>query len=171
MAMQPIFLTGVCDWAQVTQPNTTFDVHAWEIDIRTDEEMETLLTSIGVVIRNKPENKRQNGDESGNFVKCKRKCVASNGPRKAPSIVDSQNTPWDTKSIGNGSKVIVKAIPYEWNFGGKAGVGLDLDRVQVIDLVPYGDEGFSVVEGGYINPEATQAFQETVTDSDIPFGN
>ncbi len=35
---------------------------------------------------------------------------------------------------------------YDWNYAGKSGVGLDLQAVQVIDLIPYGEE-FDKVDG------------------------
>ena len=41
------------------------------------------------------------------------------------------------KIVGNGSKVKVMYKPYEWNFKGKKGIGLDLQAVQVMDLVEY----------------------------------
>ena len=38
--------------------------------------------------------------------------------------------------------------PYEWNFKGKKGVGLDLQAVQVLDLIEYTPkEDFNVEEG------------------------
>ena len=89
-----------------------------------------------------------------------------NGPRQAPTVVDSQNNPWDKKLIGNGSVVTVKALPFEWNYAGKSGKSADLAAVQVVELVEYGDKGFDVVEGGYVN-EAAEQF----ASDDIPFGN
>ena len=37
--------------------------------------------------------------------------------------------------------------------------------VQVVELVEYGDKGFDVVEGGYVNEAAAEM------SDDIPFGN
>ena len=51
------------------------------------------------------------------------------------------------KIVGNGSKVKVMYKPYEWNFKGKKGMGLDLQAVQVIDLIEYTPrEDFDAVE-------------------------
>ena len=102
----------------------------------------------------------------------KRKVQGKNGPRLAPKVVDSQNNPWvvededgksDYKLIGNGSVVTVKALPYEWNYAGKSGKSADLAAVQVIELIEYGNEGFDIVDGGYVN-EATSEISD-----DIPF--
>ena len=42
--------------------------------------------------------------------------------------------------------------PYEWNFKGKKGVGLDLQAVQVLDLIEYTPkEDFSVEAGNTSN--------------------
>jgi hypothetical protein len=80
--------------------------------------------------------------------------------------VDSQNNPWDKKLIGNGSVVTVKALPFEWNYAGKAGTSADLAAVQVVELVEYAmDKDFDVVEGGYVNNAASEM------SDDIPFGN
>ena len=48
--------------------------------------------------------------------------------------------------VGNGSKVKVLYKPFEWKFAGKSGTSLDLQAVQVIDLVPYGED-FDVSDG------------------------
>ena len=52
------------------------------------------------------------------------------------TLVDGAKNPLD-KIVGNGSKVKVMYKPYEWNFKGKKGMGLDLQAVQVIDLIEY----------------------------------
>ena len=48
--------------------------------------------------------------------------------------------------VGNGSKVKVLYKPFDWKFAGKSGTSLDLQAVQVIDLVPYGED-FDVSDG------------------------
>ena len=159
MAMAPIYLTGICDYASITKPNTRFE-HVWEIDIRLDDDTKALVEGVGAKVLYK--------EDRGEYVKCKRKTENKNGPTKAPTVVDSQNNPWDDKLIGNGSLVKVKALPFNWNFAGKTGISLDLDKVQVIELVPYGDqsEDFDIVEGGYVNEAAASEMSD-----DIPFGN
>ena len=50
--------------------------------------------------------------------------------------MDAEKKPLE-KIVGNGSKVKVMYKPYDWNFKGKKGKGLDLQAVQVLDLVEY----------------------------------
>ena len=52
------------------------------------------------------------------------------------------------KIVGNGSRVKVMYKPYEWNFKGKKGVGLDLQAVQVLDLIEYTPKEDFDVEAG-----------------------
>ena len=60
-------------------------------------------------------------------------------------MVDSAKNPIDVL-VGNGSDVKVMYKEYDWNYAGKSGVGLDLQAVQVISLIPYGEE-FDKVDG------------------------
>jgi hypothetical protein len=170
MAIQPLYLTGKCYWAAVVEPNSTFEP-AWQVDLCLDADTKALVEGAGLNVRNKE-------DERGEFVTLKRKVQGKNGPRTAPTVVDSQNNPWvvedeegnsEYKLIGNGSVVTVKALPFEWNYAGKAGTSADLAGVQVVELIAYGDEGFKVVKGGYVNEAASQ--MADLESDDIPFGN
>ena len=38
---------------------------------------------------------------------------------------------------------------FDWTFAGKSGTSLDLQAVQVLDLVPYGED-FDVSDGGFV---------------------
>ena len=160
--IQPLYLTGKCYWAAVVEPNSTFEP-AWQVDICLDADSKALVEGAGLNVRNKE-------DERGEFVTLKRKVQGKNGPRSAPTVVDSQNNSWDKKLIGNGSVVTVKALPFEWNYAGKAGKSADLAAVQVVELIEYGDDkDFEVVEGGYVNDAASQ--MADLESDDIPFGN
>jgi len=72
--------------------------------------------------------------------------------RQPPIVKDSQNNLWDGKLVANGSKVNVKAIPFEWTYANKSGVSADLAAVQVVDFIEYASSGddFEPVEGGYV---------------------
>ena len=157
MPIQPLYLTGKCYWASVIEPNSTFEP-AWQVDLCLDEDTKALVQEAGLNVRNK-------NDDRGEFVTLKRKVQGKNGPRSAPSVVDSQNNPWDKKLIGNGSVVTVKALPFEWNYAGKSGVSADLAAVQVVDFIEYtsgADNDFDVVEGGYVTP---------TIEEEIPFAS
>jgi hypothetical protein len=68
--------------------------------------------------------------------------------------MDSQNNLWDGKLVANGSTVSVKAVPFDWDYGGKSGVSADLQKVQIVDFIEYNDGGdFEPVEGGYVQEE------------------
>ena len=154
----PIYITGKCHYASITEPNTKFDP-VWSIQVEVDDDNRSVIESAGLPIANK-------GDDRGDFVTIKRKVMRKDGTqRAAPIVKDSQNNLWNGKLVANGSKVNVKAIPYEWDYAGKSGISADLAAVQVVELVEYGDKGFDVVEGGYVNEAAAEM------SDDIPFGN
>ena len=141
----PIYLSGKCHYASITEPNTKFDP-VWSIQLEVDKENRKLIEKAGLPINNMD-------DERGDFVTIKRKVMRKDGSqRSAPRITDSQNNPWDGKLIANGSKVNVKAIPFEWNYAGKSGVSADLAAVQVVDFIEYSDnrDDFAPVPGGYV---------------------
>jgi hypothetical protein len=147
-------ITGKCKWASISAPNTTYEP-AWQIDVSLDDENLKKVKADGLSIKNK-------GDDRGNFVTIKRKVEGKKGPNKAPELVDSQRTPMFNTLIGNGSLVNVLYRPYEWEHAGKTGISADLLKVQILDLVPYsndGDEDFDVVDSGY------------QSDDDIPFAS
>ena len=145
--LEPIYLSGKCHYASVVEPNTTFEP-TWQIDIALDKESKKIVEEAGLNIKNK-------GDDRGQYVTLKRKVLRKDGSRRqAPSVKDSQNNPWDSKLIGNGSTVNVKALPFDWNYAGKTGRSADLTAVQVVDLIEYSADDFDIVEDGYINTEA-----------------
>ena len=149
----PIYITGKCHYASITEPNTKFDP-VWSIQVEVNDENRSVIEEANLKITNK-------GDERGDFVTIKRKVMRKDGTeRKAPIVKDSQNNMWDDKLIANGSLVNVKAIPYEWNYAGKSGVSADLAAVQVVDFIEYTDskEDFAPVDGGYVQESASVPF-------------
>jgi|TARA_R110000787_G_scaffold89609_4_gene189567 hypothetical protein len=154
-------LSGVAYWASVINPNTKFDPK-WQIDVcLSDKDAEYAEKKIGLIVK----TGKDDNDERGKFVTIKRNCVSGKGNDiPPPVIVDSQNQPWDGSLIGNGSKVNVKFKTYDWNYAGKSGIGTDLQKVQVVDLVEYDDgDDFEAVDGGYTVP------QKDMLDDEIPF--
>ena len=109
-------IQGKAYWASITRPNTTFDP-VYQIDLAIDEETAEQFSAKGITVKE---------DERG-------------------KLVDSSKNPIDVL-VGNGSDVKVMFKEYDWNYAGKSGVGLDLQAVQVINLVPYGEE-FDKVDG------------------------
>ena len=142
----PIYISGKCHYASITEPNTKFEP-VWSIQIEVDDNNRSVIESAGLTISNK-------GDDRGAFVTIKRKVALKDGTeRQGPLVKDSQNNNWDGKLIANGSVVIVKAVPFEWNYAGKSGVSADLAAVQVVDFIEYtsgAGNDFDVVPGGYV---------------------
>ena len=125
-------IEGTAYWASLTRPNEKFEP-MWTIDLSVDDKSANELKEQGIKVG------ETTVDETTipNIVKFKRKCSKANGDKNTqPQLVDASKNPLD-KIVGNGSKVKVMYKPYEWNFKGKKGMGLDLQAVQVIDLVEY----------------------------------
>ena len=142
----PVYITGKCHYASITEPNTKFDP-VWSIQVEVNDDNREVVEKSGLKVANK-------GDERGDFVTIKRKVHRKDGSqRNAPLVMDSQNNRWNNdKKIANGSTVNVKAIPYEWDYAGKSGVSADLAAVQIVDFIEYtgNQQDFAPVDGGYV---------------------
>ena len=142
----PVYITGKCHYASITEPNTKFDP-VWSIQVEVNDDKREVVEKSGLNIANK-------GDERGDFVTIKRKVHRKDGTqRNAPLVMDSQNNRWNNeKKIANGSTVNVKAIPYEWDYAGKSGISADLAAVQIVDFIEYSgnQQDFAPVDGGYV---------------------
>jgi hypothetical protein len=127
---------GKAYWASITRPNTTFDP-VYQIDVAVDDITAKDFASRGVTIKE---------DERGKVLKFKRKVERQDGTANPmPRLVDAKKNPIDVL-IGNGSIVKVLYKEFEWEFAGKSGRSLDLQAVQVLDLIPYGED-FDIAEG------------------------
>jgi len=130
---------GKAYWASVTRPNTTFDP-VYQIDLAVDDKTAEEFKGKGVSVKQ---------DDRGSIIKFKRKVARADGTKNPmPRLVDSAKHPIDVL-VGNGSKVKVLYKPFDWTFACKSGTSLDLQAVQVIDLVPYGED-FGVSDGGFV---------------------
>ena len=142
----PVYITGKCPYASITEPNTTLDP-VWSIQVEVTDDNREVVEKSGLKVANK-------GDERGDFVTIKRKVHRKDGSqRNAPLVMDSQNNRWNNdKKIANGSTVNVKAIPYEWDYAGKSGISADLAAVQIVDFIEYSgnQQDFAPVDGGYV---------------------
>ena len=127
---------GKCYWASITRPNTTFDP-VYQVDLAIDDTTAEDFKSRGVTVKT---------DDRGNVIKFKRRVSRQDGSQNpTPRLVDSAKNPVDVL-VGNGSQIKVLYKEFEWTFAGKSGKSLDLQAVQVLDLVPYGED-FDVAEG------------------------
>ena len=132
-------LEGSVKWASITTPNTKFEP-VYSIDLIVDEEIANDFASRG--------HKVKQHDEGPALV-IKRKVNGPNGMiRPAPRLLDASKQEINT-AVGNGSKVRVQFN--ECSGEGKFGpyVGMDLQAVQVVDLVPYkGADGEELLADG-----------------------
>tara|TARA_R110000765_G_scaffold216623_2_gene321229 strand:- start:305 stop:754 length:450 start_codon:yes stop_codon:yes gene_type:complete len=141
-------ISGKAYWAAITSPNTTFEPK-WQIDITLDAAAKAKVEADGLTIRNK-------GDDRGDFVSLKRNVTRASGQEnQQPTLKDRSNRTMDNVMIGNGSDVNVKYRPYDTNWKGKAGKNADLQEIQVVNLISYGDsEDFDVLD------EAEESFDD-----------
>jgi len=139
-------IQGTAFWASVTQPNTKFEP-VWSIDVcNLSAQAKKTLKADGL------SSKIKNDPEKGDYITIKQKVHRRDGTEfEAPKVVDAMKRPF-TALIGNGSTVAVKYSVRDWEYAGKSGVTADLKAVQVINLIPYGDdEDFDVVSGGNLD--------------------
>ena len=151
-------LSGKAHWASVANPNTTFEP-VWSVDLAIEGDELNKARQLGLTIKNK-------GDDRGNFVTIKRKQYRKDGSEnKRPDLVDSNKNNMGNTLVGNGSDVNVLFKTFEWEYAGKTGMGAELQKVQVTNLIEYSDgsDDFDVVPDGY-------SAVDTLND-DIPFGN
>jgi len=132
-------IEGTAYWASITTPNTMFEP-VYTVNVVVDDDTANEFASRGHNVKQMDE---------GPAVIVKRKVNGPNGRvRPAPRLLDSNKVELKV-AVGNGSKVRVQYNEYSGE--GKFGtyIGLDLQAVQVLDLVPYkNDDGSEFFEDG-----------------------
>ena len=139
----PIYISGKCHYASITEPNTKFDP-VWSIQIEVDDDNRSVIEGANLPIANK-------GDDRGDFVTIKRKVRRKDGQmNRTPDLVDAKKRQMSNTMIGNGSDVNVLYSTYDWEFKGRKGTSADLKSIQVTTLIPYSsgvEEDFDEVDG------------------------
>ena len=132
-------IEGTAYWASITTPNTRFEP-VYTVNVVVDDDTANEFASRGHKVKQMDE---------GPAVIVKRKVNGPNGRvRPAPRLLDSNKSELKV-AVGNGSKVRVQYNEYSGE--GKFGpyIGLDLQAVQVLDLIPYkNDDGSEFFEDG-----------------------
>ena len=132
-------IEGTAYWASITTPNTRFEP-VYTVNVVVDDDTANEFASRGHKVKQMDE---------GPAIIVKRKVNGPNGRvRPAPRLLDSNKVELKV-AVGNGSKVRVQYNEYSGE--GKFGpyIGLDLQAVQVLDLVPYkNDDGSEFFEDG-----------------------
>ena len=125
-------LEGMCEWAAVKVPNTTFTPE-YQITLVLDDKTADDFISRGFRVKDVEGVKK---------IMFKRKVERKDGtPNAVPKLLNASKEPLDI-SVGNGSKVRVQYR--EWETTNQFGdfKGLDLQAVQVLDLIEYtGSDG------------------------------
>jgi len=135
-----MLINGTVKWASVQTPNTTYEP-VWSVDLYPSEEVIKQFKKLGLPVKT--------DKEGGEFLKIKRKVEKRDGTKNEPPIVvDAMKKPF-TEMVGNGSEVNVIFDIFEWEMRGKKGKTAWLNKVQVVNLVPFGGgEDFDVVVSG-----------------------
>lgn len=120
-------IKGIAYWCFLTALDVKFEP-CWRVEVHMTKEEAEKLKAVGV----KP--KLVDTDSEYKYsINIKRKEIRqkTGGKNSAPRVVDASLQPF-TDIIGNGSEVIVQYGPYNWEYKGKKGIGLDLQAVQVL---------------------------------------
>lgn len=150
-------ISGEAKWASVIKPNTTYEP-CWTIDVVINAAQKKNLEDAGF---------KTKVDKDGDTVfKVKRKVTSMEGKDfDPPEVVDTAGNPF-TKLIGNKSKVKVKFSAYDWTAFGNAGKAAWLDKVIVLEHVPYEEEDETDFDTG---APVVKAASEESFDDDTPF--
>ena len=120
-------IEGTAYWASIKTPNTKFEP-MYTVNLIVDQEIADDFASRGHKVKQMDE---------GPALIIRRRVNGPNGRvRPAPRLLDESKLDVNT-AVGNGSKIKVQYNEYEGE--GKFGpyIGLDLQAVQILDLIPY----------------------------------
>jgi hypothetical protein len=167
MAFKKVNVVGKVSWARVYQPDSKFnpDNPVWSLDIDVAKDVKDALESLCKNID--PSIKRitfLSKSDEGYKIKAKRKLKNAKGEEnQPPRVIDAEGKPFN-KNIGNGSLCRVTIAVYDWDNKFGKGFSADLDTVQVLEHVPYGDD--EIVELGAVPIATTKSHS---SNDDIPF--
>ena len=123
-------IQGKAMWACIQAPNTKFEP-VWSIDLLIEDRQVAGAKKAGLVVKK---------TEDGNLVRFRRNVTRSDGTENdKPVVVDAKKQPI-TALVGNGSLVNVQFREYDWDNKFGSGKGFDLQGVQVLALVSYGEQ-------------------------------
>lgn len=96
-------------------------------------------------------------DDEGNLVfKAKLPAVDKDGNNNKVDVVDAQKKPVGKVAIGNGSTIRLMVYVMPYNSGANTGVSLRLKKLQLLELVEYGED-FEEEEGFTGNSSNTKS--------------
>ena len=146
------------NWAQVLAPDTKFEP-MWHVTVLLSEEQRDQLVSESKAIDPKGKGIKIKKDDNDNLTYRFRRKVAKadgSGDNSQPKVCGpgGKDDIWD-KLIGNGSvcNIQYRFIPYNNKFG--SGVTCDLQGIQVIHHVPYGEQDGDAFDSVESNEKGT----------------
>ena len=144
-----------CSWASIQEPNTKFE-HAWEVVATLDEQQAADLANHGFKLK-----EDDNGNPTYRFKrKCKgKKKTGEEFDKKAPFCVDASNNPFE-KLVGNGSLVNIQYSVKDVTFMGNNYINGDLEGMQVLEHVAFGEDNQFEDEGTTDTIESTTPTNE-----------
>ena len=136
------------EWAHVTKPDTQFGKSQWEITMRLPEKLANDMLDAGFNVKKKSDGKKfKKGDEDYFFIVAYRKTQTSKGVKlDPPKVFERDGQTLYTGLIGNGSKCNVKISAKYLEISGETKLPCRLVSIQVVDLVAYGNDGFSPLD-------------------------
>jgi hypothetical protein len=147
---------GDAMWAKVYEPETFRNATNWKIDLVVDKETLAEFKKSGiqkkvkekeegtVVSFTRPQTKEIKGV---NNLFAPPKIYAADGTLlvdyKVNEAKDGFDRIGDPILIGNGSRIEVSVLVYDWGTKGAGGIGQRLESIRIIDLIEYKSEGGS----------------------------
>lgn len=155
--METAVLRGTAYYAMLTKPDTKYDSDGiYKVSLIPDEESLKKIKKIGLNIKEETET------VPGEHVILKRRHVGKNKVNGPVPVIDAKKQPVSV-IVGNGSEIKVSIAYYDTANGN---VGTFINKVQVLDLVPYVKDDFDY-EDGWTADEASTEQEDSDTAPEV----
>ena len=133
-------IEGTAYWSSITTPNNKFEP-VYSTNLIVPDDVAQKFKSDGYSVKEMDE---------GQALVIKRKVAKKGGgTNPAPKLLDKNKQPLDAQ-VGNGSRVRVQYRPWETTNSYGTFKGLDLQGMQVLELVEYGEAALDGEELGFV---------------------
>lgn len=172
--MAKVKVKGKCKWAYIKNLDTKY-APTWKITVFCQLPEAKKLRALGLKVTKVDEDMNPELAELGPYsVKITRletkRGKAAGQKNLPPIVIDADNEPFE-EILGDGSDVVVTFNTYNWNNNFGSGVGTDLEKVKVVNLIPYSPKEETItVEDENESKEDNSGGNNTTKDTDdIPF--
>ncbi len=137
-----VFVPGKIYWAKVVgngalHDNYEKDGREWSYEFAPDDT--SFLKEHRLLDRLKEPNDEKNPDKT-DYLYLKKPEFNKDGDKNEPiKIYDADNSDWDDRLLGNGTKVVAKLTIADWGKGKKKSIWTSALRIE--ELVPYEGKG------------------------------